>query len=178
MSPAPKRSASSDRGFSLVRTFNAPAPAVFRLWTDPVLVAQWWGIRDCTIPSCVLDVRVGGEWRIDMQTRSGKLYRNRGFYRRVVANGYLEYTDIPDPELAEWAGQPPGESVHAVTFEADGDMTHLSLEITLATQHDRERLLALGMRRGWLQSFDRLAVIVDAAPQVSASVTSVRMPVK
>ena len=51
-------------------------------------------------------------------------------------------------------------------------------EVTLATQHDRERLLALGMRRGWLQSFDRLAVIVDAAPQVSASVTSVRMPVK
>ena len=178
MSPAPKRSASSDRGFSLVRTFNAPAPAVFRLWTDPVLVAQWWGIRDCTIPSCVLDVRVGGEWQIDMLTRSGKLYRNRGFYRRVVADGYLEYTDIPDPELAEWAGQPPGESVHAVTFEADGDMTHLSLEITLATQHDRERLLALGMRRGWLQSFDRLAVIVDAAPQVSASVASVRMPVK
>lgn len=169
MSPAPKRSASSDRGFSLVRTFKAPAPAVFRLWTDPVLVAQWWGIRDCTIPSCALDVRVGGEWRIDMLTRSGKLYRNRGLYRRVVANGYLEYTDIPDPELVEWAGQPPGESVHAVTFEADGDMTHLTLEVTLATQHDRERLLALGMRRGWLQSFDRLALIVDAAPLASAS---------
>ena len=33
---------------------------VFKLWTDPLLVAQWWGIKDCTIPHCVLDVRVGG----------------------------------------------------------------------------------------------------------------------
>jgi uncharacterized protein YndB with AHSA1/START domain len=162
MTVAPRRKSASERGFTILRTFNAPAPAVYRLWTDPVLVAQWWGIRDCTIPSCELDVRVGGHWRIDMLTASGKLYRNQGVYRHVLENRYLEYTDVPDPELSEWAGSPPGLGVHAVSFEAEDDVTHVTFGVTVASPLDRSRLLALGMRRGWMQSFDRLAVVLES----------------
>lgn len=162
MMVAPTRRSTSDRGFTILRTFNAPAPSVYRLWTDPVLVARWWGIRDCTIPTCELDVRVGGQWRIDMLTASGRLYRNQGVYLQVLENRYLEYTDVPDPELSEWAGSPPGPGVHAVSFEAEDDVTHVTFEVTVASPIDRERLLALGMRRGWMQSFDRLALVLAA----------------
>jgi uncharacterized protein YndB with AHSA1/START domain len=151
------------RSFTIRRDFHAPIAAVFQLWTDAELVRQWWGIENCTIPTCILDVRAGGEWRIDMLTMSGKLYRNHGVYRRVVANRYLEYTDEPDPELAEWAGSPPGQSVHAATFEGDeGDVTHVIFKVTLAAATDRTRLLAMGMREGWTQSFDRLVMLISA----------------
>lgn len=146
----------AERSFAIERTFAAPVDLVFRLWTDPLCVAQWWGIRDCTIPYCALDVRVGGRWRIDMRTASGALYRNEGRYVDVVANRRLSYTDEPDRELREWAGNPPGQSLHTVLFEADGARTHVCFEVTLASAADRERLLALGVRRGWMQSFDRL----------------------
>ncbi|BCH08717.1 activator of HSP90 ATPase [Mesorhizobium sp. 131-3-5] len=152
--------ATTDRSFAIERIFNAPVERVFRLWTDPLLVAQWWGIRDCTIPLCVLDVRVGGCWRIDMLTASGALYRNQGSYLEVVENARLSYHDEPDPEIREWAGKPPGRSRHTVSFTPDGARTHVHFEVTLATAADRERLLALGMRGGWMQSFDRLELLI------------------
>ncbi|WP_214477497.1 SRPBCC domain-containing protein [Mesorhizobium sp. dw_380] len=150
----------AERSFAIERIFNAPIERVFRLWTDPLLVAQWWGIRDCTIPHCVLDVRVGGRWRIDMLTASGVLYRNQGSYIEVVENSRLSYSDEPDPEIREWAGKPPGQSRHTVTFTPHGGQTHVHFEVTLASAADRERLLALGMRDGWSQSFDRLEQLI------------------
>ncbi|WP_027059823.1 SRPBCC family protein [Mesorhizobium loti] len=152
--------AAADRSFAVERIFNAPVERVFKLWTDPLLVAQWWGIRDCTIPHCALDVRVGGRWRIDMLTASGALYRNQGSYLEVVENSRLSYCDEPDPEIQEWAGKPPGQSRHMVTFTAQGARTHVHFEVTLASAADRERLLALGMRGGWTQSFDRLEQLI------------------
>ncbi|PZV39526.1 SRPBCC family protein [Mesorhizobium kowhaii] len=156
---APQASA-ADRSFAIQRVFDAPVERVFRLWTDPALVAQWWGIKDCTIPHCVLDVRVGGRWRIDMRTSSGALYRNQGSYLEVVVNSRLIYSDEPDPELREWAGKPPGQSRHTVTFTPEAQRTHVHFEVTLASVADRERLLALGMRGGWTQSFDRLEQLI------------------
>lgn len=158
--PSPMQ-AEADRSFAIERTFNAPVERVFRLWTDPLLVAQWWGIKDCTIPHCVLDVSVGGRWRIDMRTLSGALYRNQGRYLEIVENQWLSYSDEPDPEIREWAGKPPGQSRHTVTFTPDGSGTHVRFEVTLASAADRERLLALGMRGGWTQSFDRLEELID-----------------
>lgn len=152
----------ADRSFAIERTFDAPVERVFRLWTDPALVAQWWGIKDCTIPHCVLDVRVGGRWRIDMRTSSGALYRNQGTYLEIVGNSRLVYSDEPDPELREWAGKPPGQSRHTVTFTPDAQRTRVHFEVTLASTADRERLLALGMRGGWTQSFDRLEQLIGA----------------
>lgn len=153
--------ATADRSFAIERIFNAPVERVFKLWTDPLLVAQWWGIKDCTIPHCVLDVRVGGRWRIDMLTASGALYRNQGSYLEIVENLRLSYRDEPDPEIREWAGKPPGQSRHTITFTPDGARTHVHFEVTLASTADRERLLALGMRGGWIQSFDRLQQLIN-----------------
>ncbi|OBQ73380.1 SRPBCC family protein [Mesorhizobium erdmanii] len=152
--------ATTDRSFAIERIFNAPVERVFRLWTDPALVAGWWGIKDCTIPFCALDVRVGGRWRIDMLTASGTLYRNQGSYLEVVENVRLSYRDEPDPEIREWAGKPPGHSRHTVTFTPHGKRTHVHFEVTLASAADRERLLALGMGGGWMQSFERLEQLI------------------
>lgn len=163
MSAREPMEAAADRSFAIERTFNAPVECVFRLWTDPLLVAQWWGIKDCTIPHCVLDVSVGGRWRIDMRTLSGALYRNQGSYLEVVENERLSYSDEPDPEIREWAGKPPGQSRHTVIFTPQGKRTHVHFEVTLASPADRERLLALGMRGGWTQSFDRLEELIEGA---------------
>ncbi|MHC2792892.1 uncharacterized protein YndB with AHSA1/START domain [Mesorhizobium jarvisii] len=47
-----------------------------------------------------------------------------------------------------------------MSFTPDGARTHVHFEVTLATAADRERLLALGMRGGWMQSFDRLEQLI------------------
>lgn len=48
------------RDLKVTRIFDAPLELVWRAWTDPELVRQWWGPDYFTSPSAKLDLRVGG----------------------------------------------------------------------------------------------------------------------
>lgn len=45
---------------SLTRVFDAPRDLVWKAWTDPKMMAQWFGPRGFTSSVPQLDVRVGG----------------------------------------------------------------------------------------------------------------------
>ena len=52
---------------SITRVFNAPREQVWRAWTEPERLAQWWGKRGWSTPveSVELDVRPGGVFRLN-----------------------------------------------------------------------------------------------------------------
>ncbi len=54
----------ADRELTMTRIFDAPRELVFKAWTNPEHVAQWWGPKGFTNPVCELDVRPGGAWRM------------------------------------------------------------------------------------------------------------------
>lgn len=146
----------AERSFTLTRTFDADAELVFKLWTDPTYVAQWWGIKGSTNPVCELDVRVGGRWRIDMRTAQATTYRNEGVYREVVENRRLVFTEIRDPGLAVWKDNPPGDSIHTVVFEEQNGRTVVTLTVLFETKAARDLLLRLGVAGGISEGLDRL----------------------
>src|SRR5579871_3611966 len=51
---------------TLRRVINAPRQLVFQAWTDPELLAKWWGPRGVTNPECEIDLRPGGELNVVM----------------------------------------------------------------------------------------------------------------
>src|SRR5438477_7286174 len=53
----------TDTTILLEREFDAPRHLVWDAMTKPEYVKQWWGPRGYTLPSCEIDLRVGGEWR-------------------------------------------------------------------------------------------------------------------
>ena len=63
-----------EREIESVRIFDAPVELVFRAWTEPALLAQWFGPRTFTNPVCEADPRVGGKWRIVMRDTNGVDY--------------------------------------------------------------------------------------------------------
>ena len=42
------------------REFDAPRDHVYRVWTDPELIPEWWGSNTVVEE---MDVRSGGRWR-------------------------------------------------------------------------------------------------------------------
>src|SRR5436190_8252782 len=62
------------RELVLTRVFDAPREVVFRAWTDPERLAQWWGPRGFTNPRCEWDARPGGAIRVDMKGPDGTVY--------------------------------------------------------------------------------------------------------
>ena len=68
MTPAPTTGGTT---LQLRRTVPASREAVFRAWTDPDSLRRWFGAPDTSIPRADLDVRVGGDYRIEMQSPLG-----------------------------------------------------------------------------------------------------------
>src|SRR5258705_11639360 len=73
------------REVTITRLVGAPRELVFRAWTDPKHLAQWWGPRGFTNPVCEVDLRVGGALRIVMRAPNGTEYPMRGVFREIVA---------------------------------------------------------------------------------------------
>jgi uncharacterized protein YndB with AHSA1/START domain len=145
------------------RIFEAPLGLVWQSWTDPKLVAKWWGPKYYSSPSCEIDLRVGGRYNFCMrapQDQGGQDSYTAGVYKRILPKKLLEFTQ----HLADKDGNPidpaslgmppefPKEMLTTVTFEAKGDFTKISVAVVGWTP-SQMFVFALA---GWHQSMDKL----------------------
>lgn len=72
-----------DRTLVVERVFKASPEKVFKAWTDPAILVQWWGPEGFTTPEQKMDVREGGAWRTVMVSQSGETHTVSGEYREI-----------------------------------------------------------------------------------------------
>ena len=87
--PQPK----DDRELVLTRIIDAPPKRLYRAWTTPGLLKQWWAPKPWTTPVAEIDVRPGGAGNIVMRSPDGKDMPCPGVYLEVVPNKRLVLTD-------------------------------------------------------------------------------------
>lgn len=111
------------------RHFDAPVATVWKAWSDPDKVKQWWGPTGFTVPVANMDFREGGTSLICMRSPDGQDFYNTWTYQKLVPAERIEFllhfTDIEGNKLdPTQAGLPPGipkEVPHIITFKALGD---------------------------------------------------------
>ncbi len=136
----------------LTRVFDAPRHLVFKVWTDPEHLAQWWGPHGFTNPVCEVDVRPGGAIRIDMRGPDGTVYPMTGAYREIVEAELLVFT----ASALDAEGHPLFEVLTTVTFAAQGAKTTLTMHARVVTATPEAAPHIDGMEEGWTQSLERL----------------------
>jgi uncharacterized protein YndB with AHSA1/START domain len=156
----------------VVRELDAPPEAVWRAWSDPELVRQWWGPAGFTCPRADLDFRVGGSTLVAMQAPAeygGFTMHNRWTYTVLSEPTRIEFVstfadaegNVIDPAAV---GIPPGvpaEVPHVVDLEPlpDGRTRLTVTEYGYTTEDARaqsqqgqeqvlDKLQALFTRRG------------------------------
>ncbi|HEY5806062.1 MAG TPA: SRPBCC domain-containing protein [Candidatus Saccharimonadales bacterium] len=145
----------SGRQIIITRIVDAPRDLVFKLWTDPQHVAQWWGPKDFTNPVCKMDVRPGGEWVQVMRGPDGTEYPGRSIFLEVDAPKLLVYKDAADDSDARDEHLP--EVINTVTFEEQANgTTKLTILTQLKSRTDKATMTKLGYSTGMNQSLDRL----------------------
>ncbi len=142
-----------NRELVITRTFDAPREIVFKMWTDPKHMAQWWGPHGFTNPVCELDVRPGGAIRIDMRDPDGTVYPMTGTFREIVRPERLVFT----AEALDQNGAAVLEVMNTVTFEEKNGKTTLTLQAHVAKVAGEGVSYLEGMEAGWTQSLERLA---------------------
>ena len=153
---------SSDRELTITRTFNAPPRIVFDAWTNAELVKRWWApvSLGVTIVSCEADVRVGGRYRYVLKPAKSEAFAFSGTYREVTPYSRLVYTTFFEPGLT-----PPKDESEAavvtVTFEEDGDRTHLVARELYPSKEVLDGVIATGMEVGLRETMDLLDELVE-----------------
>ncbi len=138
------------REIVITRVLDAPRERVFRAYTEPKAIPEWWGPREYTTTVEAMDVRPGGRWRFVQRTPDGKTHGFHGEYREIVPHERLVDT-------FEYEGTPGHVVVEDVTFEAlPGGRTRVTVRSTFASKEDRDGMVQAGMESGLRDSMNRL----------------------
>lgn len=139
----------SDTTLLITREFDAPRHLVYRAWTEPDLVAQWWHANRGTDVRIEADVRVGGAWRYAMTAHGGFEVAFHGEYREVVRDERLVTTEY-------YEGAPGLEpAVNTTTFVDLGDgRTRIELLVEHANKANRDMHVESGMESGLQDALD------------------------
>lgn len=104
-----------NKSLVITRTLKAPVSLVWKAWTQPEHIANWWGPDGFTNTIQEMDVRPGGLWELVMHGPDGTDYKNRSVFTDVIENELIAYDHVSAPKF------------HAtIRFEADGDKTHIT----------------------------------------------------
>lgn len=146
----------SDRELVLTRLIDAPREKVFRAWTDPELLKQWFAPLPYTTPKAELDVRPGGSNLVVMRGPDGQEMPNRGVYLEVVLNERLVFTDA---FVSAWEPSEKPFMTVVLTFEDEAAGTRYTARVRHWTVADRETHEKMGFHQGWGQCTDQLAAL-------------------
>lgn len=163
----------SARSPVLSRVLPAPRELVFEAWTQARHFARWFNPTGATMPTCLIDARVGGTLRFCHVAPDGMTVRVQGTFREVVVPERLVFTlgfvdrdgrPAAHPMFPDW----PLEALSVVTVtlreHADGTELTVQEEITPASAAAhasvvREQGLA---QEGWQQTADGLPAYLRA----------------
>jgi uncharacterized protein YndB with AHSA1/START domain len=152
------------RELTITRIFNASREQVFRAWTDPKLVAKWWGPRGDTNPVCELDVRPGGSIHIimlagkDLGDLEGQKWPMKGTFNEVIPPKRIVYTSWA---IEDVSGNPQLESKVTVMFEELEGRTRMTLHVVVTKAGPGTEGPLSGMKIGWNQSIDKLGEMLE-----------------
>ena len=143
----------TERTVVITRVFDAPRSLVFKAWTDPAHLAQWWGPKGFTNPVCEVDLRLGGTLRIVMRAPDGAEHPMTGVFREITPPERLVFTNL----ATDREGKILLEGLTIVTLAEHGaGQTKLTLESRAIARVDFASRMLEGMEIGWTQSIDRL----------------------
>lgn len=145
----------------ITRLFNAPRELVFKAWTDPEQLVQWYAPLGCTIEYRQIEIREGGKFHSCIRTPDGFQCWCIGEYRQIIVPEKIVCTmvisnahgDRIEPVAAGHDSDWPVETILTVTFAEQAGQTKLTLH-----QNVRESIAKrTGALPSWNQMFDRLA---------------------
>jgi uncharacterized protein YndB with AHSA1/START domain len=137
---------------SVRQLFRASRSFLFRAWTDPALLARWFGPTGWTIERCEVDAHTGGSWHAWFRRPDGTIVDVGGVYSEVEPDRRIVFSWDTNPEDAR-------ESLSEVTV----DFRDVAGGVEICLTHRKlGTAQAVEMEAGWNSTLDSLEDFVDA----------------
>ena len=149
----------------ITRTFDAPRELVWKAWTDPRYVMQWWGPKGFTAPVCKMDFRVGGKSLLCMKSPDGQVFWSGIEYHEIVPNEKI----VSSMYFADAEGNRVEAEHYGIEHEAiDGaydvtlfeDLGNGQTKLTHIGNEPMESAKNSGQLEGWNQILDKVNAVI------------------
>jgi uncharacterized protein YndB with AHSA1/START domain len=141
----------------MTREFGAPSKLVFKAWTDPELVKQWWGPKGVFIPVCEMDAKPGGLINIVMEAGE-ELGELKGTQWPMEG----KFLEVDEPKKFVFnsnaidKGKAVLETQTTVTFNEKNGKVIMQVYVVVTKALPGSESAIAGMEGGWNQQLDKL----------------------
>ena len=133
---------------NITRTFQAPVKTVWKAWTEPRLLDQWWAPKPWKAETKSMEFREGGTWLYCMVGPDGTRTWSRADYEKIEPQKHFTGMDAFCDEEGNINKDFP--QMHwQVNFSEAGDATLVTVVITLSSKEDLQKILDLGFQEGF-----------------------------
>jgi uncharacterized protein YndB with AHSA1/START domain len=149
----------------VTRVFDAPRELVWKAWTEPEYVMQWWGPKGFTSPVCEMDFRVGGKALCCMKTPDGQEFWNGIEYHEIVPFEKI----VSSMYFADAQGNKVEPEAYGMEHEAiEGaydvalfeDLGNGKTKLTFIGNEPMESAKDSGQLEGWNEILDKIADVL------------------
>ncbi len=149
----------------VTRVFDAPRELVWKAWTDPKYVMQWWGPKGFTTPVCKMDFRVGGTLLCCMRAPDGQEGWNLTEYHEIVPHekivSSMHFSDSEGNKIeAEQLGIEHEAIDGAYDVTIFEDLGNGRTKLTFIGNEPMESAKNSGQWEGWKETLDKVAAVV------------------
>lgn len=149
----------------LERNANVKPEAVWRAYTEPNLLMQWFCPRPWKTVEAELDLRPGGKFRSVMQSPEGQKFPNEGCFLEVETGKKLVWTSalLPGYRPAPASDNPndmPFTAVVLIESNGNGGTKYTAIAIH-RDEAGKKMHEQMGFHEGWGAAFDQLVELAE-----------------
>jgi uncharacterized protein YndB with AHSA1/START domain len=155
----------SQRDLVITRIFDAPRELLFKAWTEPDRLQQWWMPKGFSMLACPIELRPGGVFHQGMRSPDGRDMWGKWVFREVVVPLRLVFVVSFSDEKGGVTRHPfepdwPLETLTTLTFSDHDGRTTFTMRWSPINASDAEQK-AFGaayesMQKGWTETLDKL----------------------
>jgi uncharacterized protein YndB with AHSA1/START domain len=148
-----------NRTLTIRRRFDAPRSRVWRAYTEPELLDQWWAPKPWKTETVRMDFRVGGHWLYTMNGPEGEQHFCRMDFLEIEPGRRFLTDDVFADESGATNAEMPQQQFDTV-FSEEGETTLVTVVSRYPSVEDLKKVIEMGIEQGVTMAQDQLAELL------------------
>lgn len=145
----------ANKKIKVTREFDAPVAEVWKAWTEPKLLDQWWAPKPWKAVTVSQDFKPGGRWFYYMQGPDESRHYCIADYISIAANKSFSAKDAFTDDKGNIDSNMPSMT-WKVAFNSTGDATKVDIEISAKSEDDLNKIIEMGFQEGFAAAHKNL----------------------
>lgn len=142
------------------REFDAPGEQVWRAWTEPELLDQWWAPKPYKTNTKTMEFKSGSRWHYYMQGPEGDVHWCMANYISIEPHKSIQWQDCFCDEAGNENKALP--STHwNIVFTPVGNITKVNVILTYASKEQMETIIGFGFKEGFAMAHNNLDELIS-----------------